>query len=177
MNFSRIKGGMVFFSPFESGGNFQRAKIDPRALLAELRAEREEVRIRRRQVEEMISMSSKQAADCDSETFEDRKKSVIKWLTSAAVVFIFGLLFSTGAVVTCGACGTFGLSGLLILIGLILAFRALSEYGDLQKLSKIRSRRKEKYSKEAEQYNEQLYKLNLREAELDESIASAQKYL
>ncbi len=169
--------GSAVLSPFEHGGNFERAKIDPRALLAELRAEQEEVRIRRRQIQEMISMSSKQIEDCSSESSDDRKKSVIGWLTGAAVVFIFGLLFSAGAMATCGACGSFGVSGMLILIGIILSLRALGEYNDLKKLNKSKSMRMERYSKEFDQYNEKLYNLNLREAELEESIRSAQKYL
>ncbi len=164
-------------APFETGGNFGRVSMDPKTLLAELRAELEEVRTRRRQVQEMLSLSSKQIQECGSESDSERKKGVIKWLTGAAVTFIFGLLFSAGAVASCGACGTFGISGLLILIGVILAFRALSEYGDFKKMGRNRLTRLERYNREHDKYNEQLYKLNLREAELEESIRSAQKYM
>ena len=98
-------------------------------------------------------------------------------MTGAAVAFIFGLLFSTGVMVVCGSCGSVGLSGICIVIAVILCIRGLSEYRYLLGQKKSKSSDMDKYIKECEKYNDQLYRLNLREAELDESIRSAQKYL
>lgn len=172
-----INGTMrtVTLFPFEGGGDFRRARGDPYALLAELRAEREEIRSRKRQVQEMISMRSRQIEQCIEEETPDKHNSFYGWLTGAAAAFIFGLLFSSG--VMCGSCGRFGLSGFCILIGVILCFRALSEYRYLANKKKNKTSDLDKYVKECEKYNAQLYRLNLREAELDESIRSAQKYL
>ena len=107
---------------------------------------------------------------------ERQRKEVIAWFTGAAVVLIFGLLFSTGAMVMCGACGSVGVSVFLLGIAAILVCRALGELRDLNRTKKSCSIYHQRYNKELEEHNAELYKLNLREAELDESIKAAQRF-
>lgn len=177
MKVNALQISALMLAPFESGGNFDRARNDPRTLLMELRAELEEVRSRRRQLQERLKMSQKQISDCTQSGIAASEKSVYGLLVGAAVALIFGLLFSAGAMVTCGACGQFGLSGLLIIVAVILALRAWGEYRDCKRMKKNKSCRIEQYSEECRQYSEQIYKLNLREAELDECIRAAQRYM
>jgi len=166
-----------YLSPFSSGGDFRRARTDSGALLVELQAEREEIRSKRRVLQERIAMYSRQIADCSEGTSSAGSKSVYGWLTGAAVVLIFGLLFSVSGISLCGSCGRLGLSTFLILISLILAFRAWSEFRDDKRDKKNHVNRLAQYQKDCEQLKEQLYKLNLREAELDASIESARRFM
>jgi len=165
------------YSPFETGGDFRYAATDPRALIVELHAEQEDVRTRRRLLQERINMRQRQIADCSQEQSNSLAKSVCGWLTGAAVALIFGLLFSVGTIAACGVFGRFGVSTLLLVVGVVLALRAWGEYRDLERDRRNYINRMAEYTKECEQLNQQLYKLNLREAELEESIKSAHRYM
>lgn len=167
----------VWMSPFESGGNFKRARNDATSLIMELHAEQEEVRSRKRMIQERLSMYNRQIADCSRESPKTAGKSVYAWLTGAAVSLIFGLLFSVSGISLCGSCGRMGLSTFLLLIGVILAVRAWSEYIHESNDRKNHSGRLEQYQKECAQLNEQLCKLNLREAEIESSIQSARRFM
>lgn len=168
----------VFMSPFESGGNFGRARNNAGSLIMELHAEREEVRSKKRVVEERLTMYSRQIADCSQGGKpKTAGKSVYAWLSGAAVSLIFGLLFSVSGISLCGSCGRMGLSTFLLIIGVILAVRAWSEYIHEDRDRKNNAGRLEHYQKEVQHLNEQLYKLNLREAEIEASIQSAQRFM
>ena len=177
MNKLLIAYGLASLSPVERGGNFSRARSDPRSLILELHAEQEDIRSQRRVVQERLSMRSRQMSETAQESHDNDMKSVYAWLVSAAVVLIFGLLFSPLTAGSCGAFGRISFSSLLLIVGIVLAVRSWSEYNHVQRDRKNHSGRIEQYTKECEQLNEQLYKLNLREAELEESIRSAQKYV
>ena len=166
-----------WLSPFESGGNFKRARNDATSLIMELHAELEEIRSRKRVIQERLSMYSRQIADCSQENPKTAGKSVYAWLTGAAVALIFGLLFSVSGISLCGSCGRMGLSTFLLIIGVILAVRAWGEYNHESRDRKNHSGRLEQYQKDCEQLNEQLYKLNLREAEIESSIQSAKRFM
>lgn len=167
-----------YLSPFESGGNFKRARNDATSLVMELHAEREEIRSKKRVIQERLIMYSRQIADCSREsTQKTAGKSVYAWLTGAAVSLIFGLLFSVSGISLCGSCGRMGLSTFLLIIGVILAVRAWSEYIHESRDRNNHAGRLEQYQKDVEQLNEQLYKLNLREAEIESSIQSARRFM
>jgi|GEM_PF-1547301 len=172
-----IAYNFAFLSPFEGGGDFSHAKVNAHALIVELHAEQEDIRSRRRVLQERIAMRTRQIADCSKEGPVNMSKTVYGWLTGAAVALIFGLLFSAGAVAACGVFGRFGVSTLLLIVGVILALRAWGEYRDVSRDRRNHINRVDEYTKECEQLNQQLYKLNLREAELEESIKSAQRYI
>ncbi len=167
----------VCLSPFQAGGDFRRARNNSTSLIMELHAEKEEIRSRKRVIQERMAMNSRQIAECSRENPKTGSKSVYAWLTSSAVALIFGLLFSVSGIRLCGSCGRVGFSTLLLLIGVILAVRAWSEYIHETRDRKNHSGRLEQYQKDAEQLNEQLYKLNLREAEIDASIESARRFM
>ena len=148
-------------APVGSGGNFNRARNDPQSLILELHAEQEEIRSQRRVVQERLTMRTRQMNDCKTEDPRKGMKEVYGWLTGAAVALIFGLLFSAGAMSACGGFGRYGVSSLLFLVGVVLGLRAWGEYGHVDRDRKNHTNRIEEYSKECEQLNEQLYKLNL----------------
>lgn len=177
MNRILIAYRLAALDPVGGGGNFNRARSDPRALILELHAEQEEIRSQRRVVQERLSMRNRQVADCNQEGPNADMKSVYSWLTGAAVVLIFGLLFSPLTASSCGAFGRISVSSVLIIIGIVLAVRSWGEYNHVQRNRKNHTGRVQQYTKECEQLNEQLHKLNLREAELEESIRSAQRYM
>lgn len=168
---------MASCSPFETGGDFRYGATNPRALIIELHAEQEDVRTRRLLLQERINMRQRQISDCSKEKPADMAKSVYGWLTGAAVALIFGLLFSVGTIMACGVFGRFGVSTLLLIVGVVLALRAWGEYRDIERDRKNHVNRMAEYNKECEQLNQELYKLNLREAELEESIKAAQRYM
>ena len=167
----------VCMSPFETGGNFKRVHRDATTLVMELHAEQEEIRSRRRVIQERLSMYNRQIAECSQERPGAGSKSVYAWLTGSAVSLIFGLLFSMSGISLCGSCGRMGLSTFLLLIGVILALRAWGEYAHESKDMKNHSARIEQYKKECDQLNEQLYRINLREAEIESSIESAKRFM
>ncbi len=177
LNAKAIAYRNVFFAPFEGGGDFRNGINNPQALLMELHAEQEDIRTRRRMLQERINMRQRQIADCTREGSGALDKSVYGWLFGAAVALVFGLLFSVGTVVACGAFGRFGVSSLLLIVGVVLALRAWGEYRDVERDRKNHRGRMEEYTRETEELNRQLYKLNLREAELSESIKAAQRYI
>ncbi len=172
-----ISCNQMMYSPFEAGGDFRYAATDARALIVELHAEQEDVRTRRRLLQERINMRQRQISDCDQGQPNSLAKSVCGWLTGAAVALIFGLLFSAGAIAACGVFGRFGVSTLLLVVGVVLALRAWGEYRDLERDRRNYVNRMAEYNKECEQLNQELYKLNLREAELEESIKAAHRYM
>jgi len=168
---------MICMSPFESGGDFARARRGDSSLLMELHAEQEEIRSKRRVMQERLTMYTRQLADCSREQPKVGSKSVQAWLIGAAVAMIFGLLFSVSGISLCGSCGRLGLSAFLLLIGVILAVRAWSEYMHENNDKKNQTGRLAHYRKQCEHLNEEISKLNLREAEIEATIRSANRFM